>query len=46
MDPMSIQSTLDNIVQSIDRVIEHNTKEIEEKRKLINLVNFLTHRKN
>lgn len=35
MDPISIQSTLDNIVQSIDRVIEHNTKEIEEKQKLI-----------
>lgn len=35
MDPLSIQSTLDNIVQSIDRVIEYNTKEIEEKQKLI-----------
>ena len=31
MDSTSVQSTLDNIVQSIDRVIEFNTKELEEK---------------
>ena len=35
MDSTSVQSTLDNIVQSIDRVIEFNTKELEEKQNLI-----------